>query len=179
MKKIISGTFAILLILLFSSCGSSPEKMSAKIAKLEKEVKEQSPADTVKINELVEAYSKYASKYPKDTLAPEYLFRAGGMCLSFNKPSKAISLFQQVEKDYPSFSRVGECLFMQGFIYENALGDFSKAGSIYREFIAKYPGHPLADDAEMSLKYLGRPAEDIVRDFEKKEADSAAVAQEK
>lgn len=175
MKKLSLAFLATGLVLLMASCGSSPEKMSEKVAKLEQEMKTQSPADTAKVNELIAQYEQFAARYPMDTMAPEYLFRAGGLCLSFNKANKSLELFRKAEQDFPSYKRAGECLFMQGFVFENALGDITNAGKIYRAFLDKYPGHPLADDAEMSLKYLGKPAEEIIRDMEQKAADSAAT----
>jgi tetratricopeptide (TPR) repeat protein len=177
MNKLFSAILATGLVLLIASCGTSPDKMTVKITKLEQEMKSQSPADTAKVNALIDAYEQFAAKFPKDTLAPEYLFRAGGLCLSFNQANKSLEIFRKVDKEYPSYKRAGECLFMQGFIFENALGDINNAGKIYREFLDKYPNHPLTDDAELSLKYLGRPAEDIIHDIEQKAADSVATAQ--
>lgn len=178
MKRTLVSFFFLLLLLVVSSCGTSTEKLKVKITKLEQEMKTQSPADTVKVNELIDDYEKFVMKFPNDSLSPDFLFRAGGLSLSFNKAPKALALFQKAEKDYPDYKRAGECLFMQGFIYENALHDLNNAGRVYREFISKYPGHPLADDAELSLKYLGKPAEEIFRDIEQKAADSAATAQQ-
>lgn len=179
MKKLFTAIFAAGLLLMVASCGTSPEKMSEKITKLEQEMKTQSPADTAKVNELIASYEQFAAKFPKDTMTPEYLFRAGGLCLSFNKANKSLELFRKAEQDYPAYKRAGECLFMQGFVFENALGDINNAGKIYKEFLDKYPSHPLADDAELSLKYLGKPAEEIIHDIEQKAADSLAAAQQK
>jgi tetratricopeptide (TPR) repeat protein len=175
MKKLFAAIIVTGLVLMIASCGTSTEKMSAKITKLEQEMKVQSPADTVKVDELLDAYEAFVTKYPKDSLAPEYLFREGGLALSFNKADKAIALFRKAEKEYPSYKRAGECLFMQGFIYENAKGDVAKAGAVYKDFLAKYPGHSLADDAELSLKSLGNPAEEIIRDITRQSADTVAV----
>jgi hypothetical protein len=175
MKKIFVFACLLATVLFCFSCSSSSEKMSAKISGLEQEMKAQSPADTVKVNELLDAYEAFVAKYPKDSLAPEYLFREGGLALSFNKADKAIALFRKTEKEYPSYKRAGECLFMQGFIYENAKGDVVKAGAVYKDFLARYPGHSLADDAELSLKYLGKPAEEIIRDITKQSTDTVKV----
>jgi len=179
MKRQFAAIMIPALALVVASCGTSPEKMSGKITKLEQEMKSQSPADTAKVNELITAYEQFATKFPKDTLSPEYLFRAGGLCLSFNKANKSLELFRKAAQDYPAYKRAGECLFMQGFVFENALGDINNAGKIYREFLDKYPNHPLSDDAAMSLKYLGKPAEEIIHDIEQKAADSTAAAQQK
>lgn len=176
MKRILAAILVMGSIAFFTSCGKSPASMNKQIAGLEQEIKAVSPADTAKVNELIAVYEQYASEFPKDTLSPEYLFRAGGMCLSFNKPSRSLEIFRRVCRNYPQYKRAGECLFMQAFVFENALGDYDNAGKIYREFITKYPGHPLADDAELSLKYLGKPAEAILRDMELQAADSTSGA---
>jgi hypothetical protein len=62
---------------------------------------------------------------------------------------------------------------MEAFAYENVIGNIAKASEYYNKFIAKYPEHDLADDAQAALKYLGKTPEEMVREFEKMNTDSA------
>jgi hypothetical protein len=39
-------------------------------------------------------------------------------------------------------------------------------------FLKKYPKHPYCKDAEMSIKNLGKTDEELIREFEKMNADS-------
>jgi len=38
---------------------------------------------------------------------------------------------------------------------------------LYREFLQKYPNHEFADDAELSLKNLGKTPEELLEQFQK------------
>ena len=84
--------------------------------------------------------------------------------------------------DYGDFAKVPECYFLKGFVYENNIKDIKQARIAYTEFITKFPNHDLRDDAEISMKNLGKTPEQIVREFEenlKRKSDSIAAAQKK
>ena len=53
--------------------------------------------------------------------------------------------------------------------------NLQKAGDAYREFLRKYPNHPLAKDAKTSLDNLGKPLDEIIKEFEAKHKDSTTV----
>jgi tetratricopeptide (TPR) repeat protein len=59
-------------------------------------------------------------------------------------------------------------LFLKGYVYENNLGRLDKAKAIYEEFLQKYPDNDFADDAEVSLKYLGKSPEELIEIFQRK-----------
>jgi len=42
------------------------------------------------------------------------------------------------------------------------------AKKTYQEFIDKYPNHPLVESAKQSIKLQGKPLDEIVKGFEKK-----------
>ncbi len=161
------------LILLITSCKPSRDKMLTRIEGMEESMKVMRPPDTVKLAKLAVAYEKFAQNYPQDSLAPEYLFKAGGIDLSLNRVKQSIEMFRSVQTTYPAYRKAPECVFMQAFIYENSLHDLAKASQLYNEFIAKYPNHSMVADARNALKYLGKPAEEMIRDFEAKNAARA------
>lgn len=165
-------------IILISACSPSMEKQQKKISVLEKELMKDAKPDAEKAEKLIDLYSGYIKSFPKDTLCPEYLFRAANYSAGINQAQKGIELLKQLNDSYPESARAGEAAFMQGFFYENYLNDLKNAGIAYEQFIAKYPDHYMADDAAQMLKYLGNP-EQMLKDFDsinKAAADTLALA---
>ncbi len=175
MKNIII-LVSLILSLYLVSCSPSRDKMLEKIAKMEAQMKSSEKADTNTVNELLGAYQNFASKYSGDSLAPKYLYKAAGLAVGFNRGTQAIELYESILAEYPKFDKTPECYFMEAFAYENVIGNVAKASEYYNKFLAKYPGHELADDAAAALRYLGKSPEEMVREFEKMNADSAAIA---
>jgi tetratricopeptide (TPR) repeat protein len=162
--------------LAFVSCSPSRSKQAESIKNLEVALQQAPNNDTNAVNELMNAYLGFAEKFPKDTLAPEMLYRAGGLAVGFGKGNKAIDYFGRILKSYESWKKFPETLFMMAFTYENVLNDVGNANLYYNKFLAKYPSHELADDAEAAIKNLGKSPEELVREFEKKNADSTGTA---
>lgn len=151
------------------------EKINNKIKKLEAEIysKEQKGRlDRRKASRLINAYEAHAKEMPKDPNTPEYLYKAGEVARSINDFSRALTSWEKIYKDYKSFKKAPQALFLQGFIYENDYKDLDKAKKVYGEFLAKYPKHDLADDVQFSLKHLGKPADEIIQGFNKEKKES-------
>jgi TolA-binding protein len=121
-----------------------------------------------KTQTLVDAYLRFADKYPSDTNAPGYLFKAGDISMNLLDPNKAIQIFDRIMAEYPQFEKLPHCLFLKGFIYENELKNLDKARQIYQEFLVKYPNHDFADDVQISLDNLGKSPEDLIKQFQEK-----------
>ncbi len=128
--------------------------------------------DSVAVNELVSEYQNFSSKYPDDSLSPEYLYKAAGLASGFNRGAQAIDLYESIIQAYPHYKRIPECYFMKAFTYENSLGNIGKANDLYNTFLDKYPDHELADDARAAINFLGKSPEEMVREFEKMSSDS-------
>lgn len=167
--------YIFLVLLIFQSCSPSRPKMIENISKMESEMKAAQVVDTNKVAEMLGAYQAFASKFKDDSLAPEYLYKAAGLAVGFNRGNQAIELYERIVQTYPNFKKVPECYFMEAFAYENSIGNIAKANEYYNMFLAKFPEHELADDAQSALKFLGKTPEEMVREFEKMNADSAAV----
>lgn len=151
------------------------DKILSKIKKLEAEIysKEQKGRlDKRKASRLINAYEAHAKELPKDPMTPEYLYKAGEVARSVNDFSRALTAWEKIYKDYKSFKKAPQALFLQGFIYENDYKDLDKAKKVYGEFLSKYPKHDLADDVQFSLKHLGKPADEIIQSFSKKKEES-------
>ncbi len=50
---------------------------------------------------------------------------------------------------------------------KTSLRDLDECKKYYEEFLEKYPESDFADDAEMSLKNLGKTPEELIMEFEK------------
>ena len=119
-------------------------------------------------NELVQAYIDYADKVKNDEESPGYLFKAANLAMNLNQPEKSLELFNRIIYQYPNYEKVPDCLFLMGFIYENQLQNYGKAKEIYESFLAKYPDHEFADDASISIQNIGKPLDELVKEFEAK-----------
>jgi tetratricopeptide (TPR) repeat protein len=167
--------FAFILAVYFSSCTPSREKMLDKISIMEANLKTAQKPDSLAVTELLGAYQNFASKYADDSLAPEYLYKAAGLAVGFNRGVQAVELYESIINTYPEYKKIPECFFMEAFAYENAIGNIGKASEYYNKFLAKYPDHELADDAQAALKFLGKSPEEMVREFEKMNTDSVGT----
>lgn len=157
-------------LMILCQCSSKPGREKARIGEMEEEFyggKMTFDAAKLKKGEaLLAAYIDYADKHKDSTDAPHYLFRAGDMALSLNKPEQALGLYNRVIYQYPESQKVPECLFLVGFIHENYLQNYGKAREIYQQFLDKYPAHELADDAAISIQNLGKSPEQLIQEFE-------------
>ncbi|MCC6462724.1 MAG: hypothetical protein IT260_19815 [Saprospiraceae bacterium] len=95
------------------------------------------------------------------------VLKAAGLAKTVGNPNKALQLYYYVGEKLPAHPKAPTALFMEAFIFENDLHDLDKAKSMYEEFLKRYPNDPdYADDAQNALKYLGKSAEEIIRQFE-------------
>lgn len=174
MKKF--GFFILLsAVMLITACIDSLSRERKKIESLEKVLFEDTTGiiDQVKADELIRAYIDYADAHPGDTAAPAYIFKAGDLMMNLENPAQSIELFERITRDYPDFRKADVAFFLQAFIYENNLGNLAKAGELYRQFLMKYPQSDFADDAQACLQNLGKSPEDLIREFEQRQADAS------
>lgn len=160
----------------FSSCSSEKkdekQNLIAQIDSLQKKmVNPKSMAlDNQLASKALTDYSDFVKKYPDDTAkSPEYLFRAAELANAMGQHQQAISFLAQVCKQYPQYKKIGDCIFLQGYYYQEFLNDTVRAKQFYQELISKYPTHPFADDAQALMKMFGKSEADIIKGFEKKE----------
>ncbi len=124
--------------------------------------------DMGKARKLATLYIEYASTYPQDTLAPEFLFKASDIYMNLRNPQKTISLFDEILTNYPAYKNAPTILFLKGFVYEDQLNDYENARICYQSFIEKYPENDFADDAVVSINNLGKSPEEMIKEFETK-----------
>lgn len=161
-----------LVILAVLSCTSSRDKMSGVIGKMESNLKTSQKIDTNSVSELISAYQNFATKYVNDSLSPDYLYKAAGLANGLKRGTQAIELYETIIYNYPDYKKIPECYFMEASTYENVQGNIGKASEYYNIFLDKFPDHQLSDDARAALKFLGKSPDELVRVFERMNADS-------
>lgn len=115
-------------------------------------------------------YQDFVKKFPEDTLSAEYLFRSSDLSRAMGDNLKAIEYLSQLSEKYPKYKKIPECLFLQGYYYQEFFGDTLQAKSFYTKLISTYPNHPFADDAKALMQMFGKSEADIIQEFEKNQA---------
>jgi outer membrane protein assembly factor BamD (BamD/ComL family) len=175
MKKLILIVLA--LIIVGGAC-QGPEKQSTekqeevtaeeRIAALEEELFNAASMriDRKKALELIRLYEQYAREYPDDPKAPEYLFKAADISMNMRRPKATIVMFDKIIEEFPGYEKSSSALFLKAFVYEDQLQDYENARKYYEQFLSEYPDSEFADDAEVSLKNLGKSPEELIKEFE-------------
>ncbi|MCD4682291.1 MAG: tetratricopeptide repeat protein [Bacteroidales bacterium] len=177
MKTFKTIFYLVLVALIISACTSPKENKLSEIKLMEDELfsDESQMIDRQKANDLIGVYESFAEEFPNDTETPVYLFKAGDMAMNLNMPRKAIDIFDKILNNYPDFEKAPQCLFLKGYVYENDLKDLETAKKLYEEFLVKYPDDEFADDAEISIKNLGKSPEELIREFEEQQQKEGEI----
>lgn len=167
MKNILKSLALLAAFALMLSCQSGRQKALDNVKLVESETfAENGMIDQGQVDALIAVYEGFANDFPKDTLAPDYLFKAGDVAMNSNRSNQAILLYDRIINEYGDYKKAPEALFLKGYVYENNLGRLDKAKAIYEEFLAKYPDNDFADDAEVSLRFLGKSPEELIQIFQ-------------
>jgi len=168
-------SFLILSVLGLAACKSERQKAVDQIDRLGVEMFSDSTGmlDQLKADELIRSYIDFADRFPEDSLAPVFLFRAGDLMMNLSSPSGAVTLFERIRSAYPDHERADEALFLKAFVMENQLGDLDQARALYTKYLEEYPEGEFADDAQVCIMNLGKSAEDLIREFEARQAAAA------
>lgn len=187
---------SLLSIILLASCNNSDSRLSLakEIESLGKQdsVTEKLnakykayislyPKDTLSSKYLLELAKNYLSNttfkdsaayyaqlvykdYPKSKEAPEAMFFYAS--LQSNVDEKA-HWYNQTYEQFKGTKKAGDALIAMAVEYENA-GDKDKALESYKAYLASYPNGAHAKDAQLSIKNINIPLEELIKQFEKK-----------
>ena len=166
--------FFALFTLAFVACKPDPAQKAAQLDQqlvtLDQEIGGAKVTDKEKAATFIQVSEELAALV-QATNPDKYaalLIKAAGLAKTVENPQKAVELYGKVANTLPQHPKAPTALFMQAFVYENDLGDMQKAKATYELFLEKYPNDPdFADDAQNSLKMLGKSPEEIIREFEK------------
>jgi TolA-binding protein len=168
LNRILLFIFAVILV---AGCGANSEKNKAldRIAAAEAKIFGDSTAtipDETTGMEMIQAYVDYANAWPKDTISAEFLFKGAEIAMNLNQSGMAIEYYNRILLSYPEFKKRPYCIFLQAFVLENQMNMYDQAKARYQEFIDKYPDHILVKDAEASIRNMGKPIEELIREWD-------------
>jgi outer membrane protein assembly factor BamD (BamD/ComL family) len=173
----IKGLLPVVVIMLVAvGCGANSEKKKAleRIANQEAIIFGDSTAtipDQATGLAMIQAYADYANAWPEDTISAEFLYKGAEIAMNLNQPGMAIDYYNRILLDYPQFGKRAYCIFLQAFILENQMNLYDQAKARYQEFIEKYPDHVLVKDAEASIQNMGKPIEELIREWDQKNSN--------
>lgn len=189
MRKVVimAGLYCIAASLI--SCGNKQQSQNQANATPAKDTSKQALTEAIKAvqaklnasqsldptmaNLAINAFLNYAKYYPDDTLSVVYLFKAGEYASSIGQFQRAISMYDNILTKYPQNRLIPECLFIEGFVYDNNLNDTAKARARYMQVIEKYPNDNLASQAKQAIHLLGKTPDEIGKEFEKRNKEKA------
>ena len=172
MNNKIHSLLILTLAVIAVACGPNREQRIQEIETIEDSISEYAAVlDTVVAENLTTLYLNFSDKYPTDSLAPVYLFKAADIQSNLLHTERAISLFNRVIDSYPDFEEVPMCYFLIGNAYE--LNDqYDEARAAYQLFIDKYPDHFMAEQTRIMLPRVGMTPEEMLEDILANAADS-------
>jgi tetratricopeptide (TPR) repeat protein len=178
MNKVVLAALVILSVLV--SCNAKKDWSKKKIEQQENALMEQAKKGTVDsaaVNKLLADYEAYAEADIADTNGANYLFKAADFYRYMHKPLRSIELYSKIYAHYPTIAKRPYALFLQGFMFENEVGNVQAARNLYQKFLDEYPTHPIAKDVRTTLDNLGKTPEQLIQEFQANAAkDSVAQA---
>jgi hypothetical protein len=174
-KLILFSIAAVILIAFLLLHAFLKRQEIRKITEIERLVNYMPMADTNRAIELVREYAFFFNRYPLDTLAPDYQFRAMNVLLNLEKTDEAMYLLKDIQRRYPSSPEAPVCFFMEGYVQENYLLNLDRADSLYREFLVKYPEHYMYRDVLNSLDFLQALIQQKIKEFEYRYARDSVI----
>ena len=161
--------FSIVVFLVSCSGQTEAERLPNEIKTAETQIGANPDATAEEVKGLLASYEKYTSLADADEdLSVDYLLRAGDMAARLKDYERGLKYYDEVLSKYPAHPKAAKALFMKGFTLDNKLGRLEEAKAVYEQFLEKYPEDDFANDAEFSLKNLGKSAEEIIKAFEEK-----------
>lgn len=170
---------SVFCMMVFFSCSNDkkPDEKQALISQIDSLQKNMFNPKSMELEKNlafkgITAYQDFVKKFPEDSVhSAEYLFRLSDLLRAVGDNRKAIEVLGQITKNYPSFKKTPECIFLQGYYYQEFFGDTVRAKEFYLQLISKYPTHAFAYDAKALMKMFGKSEQEIIKGFEKKEQE--------
>jgi len=110
-------------------------------------------------SKVIETYRKVYRLAPSGHDAPGSLLAMGELMAESGRVLKdptqsqaAIEQFKSIPNEYPGSHERVDALFTIGKIYQDDLNDLPQAKATFDEFLKKFPGNQLADDAKQALE---------------------------
>jgi tetratricopeptide (TPR) repeat protein len=166
----------LLFSIVISSCNGSKTSEKTEEAKrkqrevirdLESKMRTSSSINNSVGKTVVQEYIRYATTYPDDSVAANYLFKGGEVAAAIGDYPEALHAYEQITTRYPTFRYVRESLYLQGFLLDNYLNDDAKAKTIYEKFLSTYTSGAYVEDAKAAIANLGKSDEELMMQIKK------------
>lgn len=126
-----------------------------------------------KANELINLYRGFAQANPKDSLSPDYLFKAADLSIGLGSYEQAIGLLNGIIDNFPDYERRVEIMYFKGFVFENHMDQLGKAREAYMAVVESYPNHRLAAEAQAAMANLALTDEELIEKFKAMNQETA------
>jgi len=107
-------------------------------------------------------FESVVEKYPRSEFAPRALKQLAMLAQQDGQLDKAMTLYEQLLREYSDSDQADEAQFMIAFINEEYLHDLARAREAYQRVIDNYPNSELAVSARRLLPNVGRDPEEWV-----------------
>jgi tetratricopeptide (TPR) repeat protein len=144
----------------------SRDSLVQHVTNMEKELHKFDELETAKANSMIIAYVNFANHFKKDSLTPEYLFRAAELAMNVERSNDAIAYLTRISENYPDYKNMPFVIYYQGFIYDSMTGNDSLAKEYYTQFLETYPDHHRADEVRAMIRNLHKSDLELVHEFE-------------
>lgn len=157
-----AASFLSLLLLLGSGCADERSRQlkaiavqEAALAEVPKDLEIPTEEQRRLTTALIDQYQAFVQAFPDDTASGKFAFEAGLNLETLGKFNEAITWYDEVWKNRPEHRLAPIAYFRTGFISEKFLRDNTAARERYEGFAAAFPTHPLAENMDMQLRFLG------------------------
>jgi TolA-binding protein len=107
-----------------------------------------------KNQEALEALEMLYGKFKSHSLADEILWLRANTFLKVNMPDKALADLELLEKNYKEDILADDAIFAMAKIYEEKLDQKSKAMTLYRDILQRFPGSIHGAEARKRFRIL-------------------------
>lgn len=121
-------------------------------------------------NDAIVLFNGFGSNCAGDSLAPEFLMKAGQVAQAIKNYTKAEELYKKCALEFPKYKNRAACLFLLARLYDEEvmLNNETAAKIMYSQIIMEYPNSPYANDSKAALNNMGKTDEQLVHEFLKK-----------
>lgn len=125
--------------------------------------KKDKPFDEAAALSVLNIYYNYIENFPEDTINAHYLFKAAQLQITLKQPEQAIRNLNSLINKYPSFYKIAEAYYLKAYAYDAGLNDAENAQKAYKDFINKFPKHPLTQSAKNNLSIAGKSEKELLK----------------
>lgn len=153
--------FSIITVLLMSACDTR-EKQLNNITELSMEmdsILKTNPVLTVeqrlKGENMVDKYKSFASKYPDDSLSPQFLMRSALLYHLMPEYKLELLTLDEIVAKYPESEYAPQALATAARVCEENINDLSCSKEYLGKIKEKYPESPYAINIDLQIEYAG------------------------